>query len=152
MTSGELITRIQQELKGLSSKFEAVDFTNAVSDAVAETGWAFPVVETDNGYKVKWLKQRTIRNLYFMLRSESAHKFKVEGINLQHRFDHYQKLIESMDEEWISEVEHMMPDDVSGIAGVKIDAGFVYEKHTGRDLTYSETYQNTTIVTPSVED
>ncbi|MEN6445584.1 MAG: hypothetical protein ABFC98_06010 [Candidatus Cloacimonas sp.] len=151
MTSGELITVVQQELKGLSTRFEAVDFVNAASDAVADTGWSFPV--TDN-YKVKWLKQRVVRNLYFMLRSESAHKFKVDGINLQHRFDHYQKLVESMDEEWKVEIGGIMntTEDKAGIAGVKMDAGFVYEKRTGRDLTYSDSYKNTTIITPATED
>ena len=151
MTSGELITRIQQELKSLSTRFVDADFTNAVSTASMETGWPFPVT-TD--YKIKWIKDRTIRHLYFMLRTESAHKFKVDGINLQHRFDHYNKLIDQMDESWEKESSGMMPDDVAagGTLGVKMDAGFVYEKNTGRDLTYSEDYADSTIITPSSED
>jgi len=130
MTSGELIIKVQQELKSLASKLESVDFENAVDSAETDTGWSLP--QTSN-YRIRWMLQRTKRHLYDMLRSESAHKFKVEGINLQQRFDHYNTLVTEMDKEWEDEQEGPM-DDVSGVAGVKISSSFVYDK-VGLDIS-----------------
>jgi len=130
MTSGELIIKVQQELKSLASKLVSVDFENAVDSAETDTGWTLP--QTSN-YRIRWMLQRTKRHLYDMLRSESAHKFKVEGINLQQRFDHYNTLITEMDKEWENEQESPM-DDVSGVAGVKISSSFVYDK-VGLDIS-----------------
>lgn len=146
MTSGELIIRVRQELKGLSSKFETEDFDNAISDSFGDTGWAFPLT-TD--YKILWFKKRVFRHLFFMLGAESAHKFKVDGINLQQRFEHYSKLVSGMDREWEKEYNSIMPDDIDGIAGIKIDSGFVHDEDTGQDLTYGQDYTNSTIITPS---
>lgn len=130
MTSGELIIKVQQELKSLASKLVSVDFENAVDSAETDTGWTLP--QTSN-YRIRWMLQRTKRHLYDMLRSESAHKFKVEGINLQQRFEHYNTLITEMDKEWEDEQEGPM-DDVSGVAGVKISSSFVYDK-VGLDIS-----------------
>jgi len=60
-------------------------------------------------------------------------------VNLQHRFDHYQKLMEELDEEF----EAAMAADIALFAGVdsfrmfgtKLDAGFAYDSF-GEDVTY----------------
>lgn len=135
---------MQQAIKGLSSRFEEADYTLALTQAERDTGWTLP--QTD-GTKITWLKKRTTRHLYSALRSESAHKFKFEGINLQNRFEHYSDLVKEMDKEWDDEKDSLfLLDNKRFVAGVKIDAGFQYGRYTGRDLTYN--YDNRTIITP----
>lgn len=131
----ELLT---EEVKGLSSYLVDEDYTNAVRDAQIETGFSLPL--EDDTYEFLWLKRRSTRNLLYMLYMESAHKFKVDQINLQHRFEHYDKIISRMDDMWNKEVEDN-PHKYAGvnpchIFGSKIDAGFAYENETGRDMTY----------------
>lgn len=147
MTSGEMITRIQQELKGLTTRFVEVDYTNAVTGAIEDTGWSFPVT---TNYRIKWMSKRTKRHLFEMLQSQYSIKFKVDGINLQHRFDHYSKLVQSLDEEWEKEQDQMMPDDASGIGGIRIDNGFIYDTNTEEDVT--DQYESTATITPTVSE
>ncbi|RLI01786.1 hypothetical protein DRO30_03600, partial [Candidatus Bathyarchaeota archaeon] len=82
MTKSELITLLEEEIKGLSSYLISSDYSNACDDASKETGWSFPV---SGDFKIFWIKQRAKRHLFFYLLTESAHKFKFEQINLQHR-------------------------------------------------------------------
>ena len=147
MTSDELTTLLQQELKGLTSSLEDDDFTNAIAQAQRDCGWTLPQT-TD--FKITWLKQRSKRHLFFYLQSEAAAKFRFKNIYLNHRFEHYTKLLEAMDKEF----ELAMEDNAYEFAGVsafqavatRIDAGFRNEPQTGRDLTYSDT--NQIILTP----
>lgn len=136
-----LIETVQSEVKGLSRYLEDDDYENAVADAERECGWVLPVT---SNFHIYWLKTRTKRHLFFYLLSESAHKFKYEQINLQHRFDHYFALIKSMDENFAAIMEQHpeefldamgISDDVAGMFGTKIDAGFSYSP-SGRDTTY----------------
>lgn len=146
MTRDQLVTRVQQELKGLATKLVVTDYTNAVTTALEDTGWTLPVT---SAYRIKWLIQRTKRHLFEMLQFEAASKFKVDGINLQQRFDHYSKLVEKLDKEWDGEQGGSTEEDYLAVGGVKIDAGFVYERLTHRDLTYTENAKNCTKVSPS---
>jgi len=136
----EFMELLQVEVKGLSRYLEDDDYQNAANDASRETGWAFPV-NTD--FRIFWSKQRAKRHLFFYLLSESAHKFKYEQINLQHRFDHYSVLIKNMDasfkeimEERPEEfLEALGMEDTVGMMGTKVDAGFSYSP-AGEDTTY----------------
>ena len=142
MDEDTLIEKITVEIKSLSRYFESEDYENAVADAGRETGWSFPITD---GFKEYWFKQRSKRHLFFYLMSESAHKFKYEQINLQHRFEHYSKLIATMDKSFAAIVEERPGDflevsgisDISAIMGTKIDAGFSYTPD-GQDSTYSD--------------
>jgi hypothetical protein len=134
------IELVAAELKGLSRYFVDDDYLNAANDASRETGWGFPL---SADFRIQWAKQRTKRHLFFMLLSESAHKFKYEQINLQHRFEHYNILIANMDKAF-KEVMEERPEeflDVMGISdsvglmGTKVDAGFSYTE-AGEDSTY----------------
>lgn len=138
-TEAELITTITLEVKNLDTYLEADDYTNAISDAQAETGWTLP---QDEAIKLFWLKKRTKRHLFFYLYTESAHKFKYKQINLQQRFEHYKEAIKGMDEEFVAFQEDR-PDLFGDVEpfhafGTKIDAGFGYEGQTGKDITYSD--------------
>jgi len=137
MTRTELLMLLQQEVKGLSTYLVTDDYNNAIDDALRETEWSLPVTVN---FKEYWLKQRSKRHLFFYLYSENAHKFKYKQLNLQHRFDHYKILIETMDtgfEEALTE----RPDLFAGVNmchlfGTKVDAGFSYQDQTGKDTTY----------------
>jgi len=151
MTKAEFITLVTQEVKGLSSYLVAIDYENAADDASRETGWSFPVT---GDFKIYWVKQRIKRHLFFYLYTESAHKFKYKQINLQHRFDHYDKMIAKMDVVYAAAIEER-PDLFAGVSishlfGTKIDAGFHYQSGTGRDTTYRE--ENEVIFGPKAAD
>jgi len=148
MTRSELKEIVEQEVKGLSSQFETVDWINAINNALGESGWSLP---TTNETKILWLKRRTKRHLFFMLMSESAHKFKFKQYNLQHRFLHYRTLIKEMDDDWKTFVdsELLYVDGDLGAFSSKIDAGFQYDE-IGRDTTYSD--ENKVIMAPNEAD
>jgi len=155
MTADDIYEKIQSELKGLATYFVTEDYENSVSDALLETGWALP---TSVSFQLYWIKTRAKRHMFFMLLSESAHKFKYEQINLQHRFDHYYKLITTMDDQF-KEVMEEHPDEflealgltniVSGLFGTKVDAGFRYNA-AGEDITYSDSFSP--IFSPKASD
>lgn len=148
-----------EEVKGLADYLITVDYSNALDDASRDTGWSFPV-STD--FKTLWMKNRAKRYLYFYLLTESAHKFKIKQISLQHRFDHYYGIIYGqngkggMDAEWLAikeeYPEEFLPTgvDLSHMFGTKIDAGFQYEPQTGIDTTYTD--DNEVIFKPTEDD
>ena len=151
MDSTALQETLEQEVKGLSTYLVEDDYTNAIADAERETGFSLP---TDDSFQIMWLKERTKRHLFFYLMSESAHKFKVDQINLQHRFQHYDKLVDKMDKAFEEALE-ANPEKFAGadawdLFGSKVDAGFSYDDQTGIDLTYLD--ENLVNVSPSDTD
>jgi hypothetical protein len=149
MTQEELEEILILELKGLSSKVTSNDLANAVSNAQRDTGWTLPQT-TD--FRIQWLKERTKRWIFFFLWSESAHKFKFEQINLQHRFDHYERLIKYMDELFenakLENIAEFAGASAYEMFGTKIEAGFQYDD-LGNDTTYSN--NNRVIIEPGEE-
>lgn len=142
LSKSSLTTLLEQEVKGLSSYLVDDDYANAINDAERETGWTFPVT---TNFKEYWIKDRAKRHLFFYLLSESAHKFKVKQINLQHRFDHYKIAVETMDKNFETiqdeRPEEFLTVDAENLFGHKIDAGFSYEQDTGIDTTYDSDQQ-----------
>ena len=140
MNEDQLITTLKEEVKNLTTYLESpIDYQNAINDALRETGWTLPV---ETNFKIYWTKQRARRHLFFMLLTESAHKFKYKQINLQQRFDHYSKLIKNMDEAFVA-IQESRPEEFSGVDpfkafGTVAGTGFAYEPLTGRDITYDE--------------
>ncbi len=143
MTKDEFIILAKQEVKGLSSYLVNNDYENAADDASRETGWVYPV---SGNFQIYWVKQRVKRHLFFYLYTESAHKFKYKQINLQHRFEHYHKMLfgkDGMDAKFAEAIEER-PDLFAGVSishlfGTKVDAGFAYQSLTGKDITYRDT-------------
>jgi len=140
-TQAEMITTVEQELKGLSEYLETVDYTNAATDAANDTGWAFPV---SAGFQTYWQKQRLKRHLYEYLRSESAHKYKVKVFSLNQRFEHYMELIKEMDQKFAdiqeSEPQEFASVDSYKLFGTNVNAGFQYDG-VGNDTTYDSDNQ-----------
>jgi len=139
MTRDELIMKLQQEVKGLTSYLATPDYENAVDDALRDTGWSLP---NSTVFKIQWMKDRAKRHLFFYLQTESAHKFKFEQINLQQRFQHYTILIKTMDEDFekakLENVHEFAGVDSFKIFGTQVEPGFAYEPETGRDVTYDD--------------
>lgn len=147
MTRDDLRTYLVSAVKGTRSKLDSLDLENAIDDATTELSWSLPV--TDD-FKTYWLRKRSLYHLLFFLYVESAHKFKFEGINLQHRFENYHRMLERMDKQF----ENAMAADPAQFAGVnkihtfgtKIDSGFSYDRHGG-ETTYSD--DNLVILEPN---
>ena len=138
MTKQELILKLEKEVKGLHQYLVKEDYENASDDAIKEFETTFP---TSGQILEYWVKKRAKRHLFFYLLTESAHKFKFEQINLQHRFDHYSILVKMEDEQFVAFMEER-PDLFAGVEafqmfGTKIDAGFAYTE-SGIDITYKD--------------
>lgn len=151
MTKDELITRVEREIMGLSSKFDADNYSDAVDNAEKETGFTCPVT---SGFQITWLKHRTKRSLFFMLLTGAAKKVRYEQINLEQAFGSYRKLIGDMDAEYAKALKEN-PFEFAGVSacqmfGTKIDAGFQYEPVTGVETTYTE--GNKVIINPTEAD
>lgn len=146
MTADELKEVLALELKSLSSKVDTNDYDNALNNAQRDTGWVCPVT-TD--FQIQWLKERSKRWLFFFLWSESAHKFKFEQINLQNRFEHYERLIKYMDMQFEAAKAENIAEFANASAyemfGTKIEAGFQYDD-LGNDTTYDD--ENLVIIEP----
>lgn len=147
MTESELKDRVAQELKDLSSNFVAVDYTNAVSSATAETSFSLP---NTNAIQTLWLIQRTKRHILFALYIQNSQKFKIKQFNLDQKFDHLGSLIKIMDDEYKLALESMdflaTGVSIEKMFGHQIEAGFAYDDDTGEDITYSD--DNVVIITP----
>lgn len=130
-----MIKKLVEEVP-LAALTDPTDYQNAVDAASRETEWSFPV---GNDFKTYWMMDRAKRHLFFYLAGQTAHKFKVKTISLNHKFDHYFKLIGYMDKAF-QEVVEQRPDEFAGVDpyklfGSKIDAGFAYDP-LGKDITY----------------
>jgi hypothetical protein len=128
---------LQQEFKSLSAKLVSQDYKNAIDDTTRETGWSLPVSGNEKEF---WFKRRAKRHLFYMLLTESAHKFKFESINLQQRFEHYRVLIRDEDREWVNWSEanvHLLAGaNARELFGTVVHGGFQYDM-IGQDTTYS---------------
>ena len=138
MTEDELKTLLPQELKGLSSNFDATDYTNACNKASQETGWAFPV---SDDFKIFWITERAKRHLLDFLSNQSSGKFKIDQINLQQPFEHLEKKIKRMDDAF-EKAKEDRPDmfadvDAYKMFGTVVGPGFEYDS-VGKDVTYEE--------------
>jgi hypothetical protein len=137
LTRDQVIILLEQEFKSLADKLVDQDFENAIDDTVRETGWSFPISGNEQEY---WFKRRSKRHLFYMLLTESAHKFKFESINLQQRFEHYRVLVRDEDREWVrwseANVHLLAGAEARELFGSVVHGGFQYDL-IGQDTTYS---------------
>ena len=150
MTEAELITVVTQELMGLADRFETHDFTNAVDKAENETGWTMPV-STD--FKILWMQQRVKRHLIEAYLFQVADKFDYKQAKLSQRYKNFSDMLKTLDDDFKEIQEQNVAEfanvDTYKMFGTKIDAGFVTEAETGRDLTYNTDQE--VIITPEAE-
>jgi hypothetical protein len=132
----DLADILKFQLSSLATLITEDGYELACNLAEQELGWSYPV---SNSVQLFWMIKRGTRHALNILRIASANKFKYKSVNLQNRFEHFQKLIEDMDKEF----EEAMNADVALFAGVdtykmfgtKIGAGFSYGVD-GTDCTY----------------
>jgi len=132
----QLFDYLEIELSALSAKVGDDQKLQATEKALMELRWDYPITDS---FKAYWTLERSKRHAIYVLLIESADKFKYKQINLNHRFDHYQKLIEIMDKEFMLAIEEnpmVFPGVDIGDRGITdyIPGGFEYD-FTGKDVT-----------------
>jgi hypothetical protein len=134
----DVVDLITIQMSTTASALSPEGLESAVESAMSELGWSFPV--TDNN-KCWWVAKRAIRHACFILWVASAQKFKYKQVNLQQRFEHYEKLLKVMDTEFTT----ALATDTNIFANVEsykmfgtaVGAGFRYD-FIGRDITYED--------------
>ncbi|MFA5397745.1 MAG: hypothetical protein WC346_17180 [Methanogenium sp.] len=132
----DLVEALQVQLSSLSTLITDDGYALVCDQTIQELGWSYPMTTPT---KVLWAIKRGTRHAIYLLLIASANKFKYKQVNLQHRFDHFYKLIEEMDKEFAE----AMATDIGAFTGIdsfhmfgtKIDAGFTY-RFDGKDQTY----------------
>ena len=135
-SADDLADILKIQLSSLSTLITTDGYELVCDQAAQELGWSYPVTASA---RVLWMIKRGTRHAMNVLLLASANKFKYKTASLNHRFDHFSKLVAEMDKEF----ELAMNGDSALFAGVdsyrlfgtKIDAGFAYTKY-GKDITY----------------
>lgn len=116
---------------GLATETQA----ETINQALDELGFSIPLTESKKCY---WLVERVKRHALYATVVIQAERFQYKQIRLQHKFEHYFKLIEKADEKFATALD----EDPALFTGSNIadaffynPAGFVYDA-IGRDLTY----------------
>ena len=97
-----LIAFVKKTMGASYSKVSDEGFSTAVTQASQELKWSLPL---DEGFKEFWMVERTKRYVIQILLVEAAPKFQYKQIYLQHRFNHYLKLLQMMDEQFQKAIE-----------------------------------------------
>ena len=133
------ITDVQDAVNPLlgdtSSRIDFDSLESAITQAMAELHWSFPI---DDAQKEYWVIERTKRYALYVLLVESAHKFQFKKIYLQQRFANYFKLIEFMDKEFLKALDSnptLFDVDTWGNLTFYITNGFNYNSF-GEDESY----------------
>jgi hypothetical protein len=132
---------VEVQLASLATLITEDGYELVCNQTILELGWSYPVTTST---KVFWLIKRATRHALYLLMIAAAYKFKYKQVNLQHRFDHFKSIIDTMDEEFnnalISDVGVFITSTVDSntfkMFGTKIDAGFAYDS-IGNDVTYN---------------
>jgi hypothetical protein len=137
-TTADIVVLVEIQLSSSSTLLTNDGLTAAVNYASIELGWNLP--ETDPT-RIMWLTKRGVRHACNILFIASAQAFKYKQVNLQHRFDHYDKLIKTMDNE-LEAALSSQPTLFSSVEaykqfGTALNAGFIYDS-IGQDLTYTD--------------
>lgn len=137
MDQSSLLSEIAKD-SSINDFLESDEIIDAVTDALRETGWSFPMTEN---FKCLWIKSRTKRYCFNLLWTGAARKFKVEQLSLNQRFDHYGKVIEKMDNDFEKAKEENPDEFIASGSDLRVNMfgtvsgpGFVYDI-AGNDVT-----------------
>jgi hypothetical protein len=148
-TADDLTDILKIQLSSLSTLITVDGYELVCDQAAQELGWSYPMTTPA---KVLWMVKRGTRHAINILLLASANKFKYKQVSLNHRFDHFNKLIEEMDKEFEAAINGDLSlfanVDSYAMFGTKIDAGFAYTKY-GKDITYE--YDQLVNFSPSEE-
>lgn len=136
-TIDDIVTRVRVHMGTSSTLLTEEGYEASANEAVGELGFALPLSDS---FKENWVIKRAKRHCLFILYIESANRFQYKQIHLNHRFNHYDKIVQAMDKEFEKAMEENWLDFINAhpfeIFGTKIDAGFAYDTF-GRDRTYN---------------
>jgi len=135
-SADDIIDLVKIQLSTSSELITDDGYESALAIAVSELGWEVPNSDT---IQSMWLSKRTLRHCLFILWVASAQKFKYKQVNLQQRFEHYDRLLKVMDEEYTlaAESDSALFSNVAAYKqfGTAVGPGFSYDA-IGRDTTY----------------
>ena len=130
----EYTQQITTALADLSSYLDSPQIEFAANQALDELEWSFPI---DSGAKKYWAIQRGKRHAMDLLKTSAAYKFKYKQISLHQRFDHLDRQIKQMDEDFKEAMKNdvtLFGVDAHKIFGTYLDNGFVYDQY-GNDVS-----------------
>ncbi len=134
----DTIDFVKIQLSTTASILSTEGLEASVNRALAELNWTLPL---DNAEKEMWVVLRSVRHALYILWIASAQKFKYKQVNLQNRFEHYEKLIKNMDSEFSDAVSANVTlfSNIESykLFGTVVGAGFVYDG-LGQDITYDD--------------
>lgn len=135
-SAADIIVLVKVQLSTSSTLVTDDGYNSAVNSALSELGWILP---SSDANQIVWITKRSLRHCMFLLWVASAQKFKYKQVNLQQRFEHYDRLLKAMDVEYAAALEANAL-LFTGVAaykqfGTAVGAGFSYDG-IGRDTTY----------------
>jgi hypothetical protein len=77
-------------------------YEDAARSALKELGWVLPITHP---LKMYWVVERGVRHSIFILMLEAARKFRYKQIHLQNRFEHYNRILTLLDEQYAAAKE-----------------------------------------------
>jgi len=77
-------------------------YEDAANSALKELGWVVPITHP---LKKHWAVERAVRHSIFILMLEAARKFRYKQIHLQNRFEHYNRILTLLDEQYAAAKE-----------------------------------------------
>ena len=135
-TNEQFISKVQTSLGSSSELVGAEGYSFAISQALNELGWSLPA----SGKKAYWLVERGKRHCIDILRTQSANKFRYKDLALNHRFNHYNAMIEDLDKKFEKALDSdpdlldVDADSIFKVFGTYVENGFVYDQY-GNDVT-----------------
>jgi len=134
----DIVVAVEVMLSTSSTILTSSGYESAVNSALSELGWS---LSTTDPTQIWWISKRALRHACYILWVASAQKFKYNQINLQHRFDHYEKLVKAMDIEYelalTTQADIFAGVESYKLFGTAINVGFRYD-FIGRDITYED--------------
>ncbi len=135
-TIDDIVGRVQIHMGTSAALLTEEGYQASAEGALGELGYSLPLSDS---FKENWVIKRAKRHSLFILYIESANRFQYKQIHLNHRFNHYDKIVQAMDKEFEKAMDDNWLDFVDAnpfeIFGTKIAAGFSYDT-MGRDRTY----------------
>jgi len=126
--SGEFIDVIKKSLGSSSSLLEPEEFEFAATQALNELDWGYPISDRKKEF---WCTQRGKRHALDLLRVVSAHRFKYKQMSLGQRFEHYETMIEKLDQDFEKALNSdpvLLDISLENTFGVYLENGFLYDQ------------------------
>lgn len=134
-TVDQLSLKIRVSMGSSKELLEPEEYNFASSQALNELGWSLPI---NDPKRIYWIIERGKRHSLDILRTQAANKFRYKDLSLNHRFNHYNSLINDLDAKFEKALD-TDPDllgisDMFMVFGTYIENGIVYDQY-GNDIS-----------------